>query len=60
VTTFRLKFNEDGLAAKSELVGVALVDVGRPTAAVLYVSVPDTHRQWEHVVDEVLVSVQPT
>jgi hypothetical protein len=59
VTTFRLHFDEKGLTAKSELVGLALIDVGRPTAAVLYVSIPDTHRQWEYVVDEVLASVRP-
>ncbi len=60
LTTFRLHFDEPGLTAKSELVGLALVDVGRPTAAIIYVSIPDTHRQWEHVVDEVLASIRPT
>jgi hypothetical protein len=60
VTKFRLHFNEPGLKAKSELVAVALIDVGRPTAAVLYVSIPDTNPEWDHVVDEVLVSVRPT
>ena len=60
VTTFRLHFNENGLRAKSELVGVALIDVGRPTAAVLYVSIPETHAEWDYVVDQVLQSVRPT
>lgn len=60
VTEFRLHFDEDGLRATSELVAVALIDVGRPTAAVLYVSIPNTHSQWDHVVDEVLQSVRPT
>ena len=59
VTTFRLRFDEPGLRAQGELVGVALIDVGRPTAAVLYVSIPDTHHQWDYVVDEVLASVRP-
>ena len=59
VTKFRLHFDEEGLEAKDELVSVALIDVGRPTAAVLYVSVPGTHREWDHVVDEVLESVRP-
>jgi hypothetical protein len=60
VTKFRLHFNEEGLRAKSELVGLALIDVGRPTAAVIYVSIPDTNREWEHTVDEVLAGVRPT
>ena len=59
VTKFRLHFDQDGLDAKDELVAVAVIDVGRPTAAVLYVSIPGTHRQWDHVVDEVLDSVRP-
>jgi hypothetical protein len=59
VTIFRLHFHEDGLRATDELVGVATIDVGRPTAAVLYVSIPGTHRQWDHVVEEVLDSVRP-
>jgi hypothetical protein len=59
VTTFRLHFTAPGLRAKDELVGLALIDVGRPQAAVLYVSIPGTHRQYDHVVDEVLNSVRP-
>jgi hypothetical protein len=59
VNKFRLHFDQDGLEAKDELVAVAVIDVGRPTAAVLYVSIPGTHRQWDHVVDEVLASVRP-
>jgi len=60
VTKFRLHFNEPGLRAKSELVAVALIDVGRPTAAVLYASIPDTNPEWDYVVDDVLASVRPT
>jgi hypothetical protein len=33
--------------------------VGRPTAAVLYVSIPGTHHQFDWVVDDVLASVRP-
>ncbi|HWH00468.1 MAG TPA: hypothetical protein VNV66_14345, partial [Pilimelia sp.] len=58
VTIFRLHFRQDGLEATSELAGVACIDVGRPDAAVLYVSIPDTHRQFDRVVDEVLASVR--
>jgi hypothetical protein len=59
VSVFRLHFEFRGLRATDELVGVATIDVGRPTAAVLYVSIPGTHRQWDHVVTEVLNSVRP-
>jgi hypothetical protein len=60
VTKFRLHFSQSGLQAKDELVGLALIDVGRPSAAILYVSIPGTHRQFDHVVDEVLDSMRPT
>lgn len=59
VTVFRLHFERPGLTAKDELAGVAVIDVGKPTAAVLYVSIPGTHRQYDYVVDEVLSSVHP-
>jgi hypothetical protein len=59
VTKFRLHFNKSDLRAKSELVGIALINVGRPEVAVVYVSIPDTHRQWDKAVDEVFDSVRP-
>jgi hypothetical protein len=59
VSEFRLHFSEPGLEAKDELTAVAVIDVGKPTAAVLYVSVPGTHRQYDYVVDDVLASVRP-
>jgi hypothetical protein len=58
VSKFRLHFNEPGLNAKEELSAVAVIDVGKPTAAVLYVSIPGTHRQFDYVVDDVLASVR--
>ncbi|GIJ50122.1 hypothetical protein Val02_70080 [Virgisporangium aliadipatigenens] len=58
VSIFRLHFNRQGLSAKSELVGLALIDVGRPNAAIVYVSIPDTHRQFDGVVNEVFDSVR--
>jgi hypothetical protein len=58
VTVFRLHFDQPGLAAKDELAAVATIDVGRPEAAILYVSIPGTHRQFDYVVDEVLASVR--
>ena len=57
VSVFRLRFSEQGLAATDELAAVATIDVGRPEAAILYVSIPGTHRQFDYVVDEVLGSV---
>jgi hypothetical protein len=59
VSVFRLSFREPTLTARSELVGVVVVDVGRPTAAVLYLSIPGTHRQYEPVVSRVISSVRP-
>jgi len=59
VSKFRLHFDEPGLKAKDELSAVAVIDVGKPTAAVLYVSIPGTHKQFDYVVDDVLSSVRP-
>jgi hypothetical protein len=60
VAKFRLHFHQQGLNATSELVGLALIDVGRPNAAILYISIPGTHSQYDHLVDDELVSVRPT
>ena len=60
VSKFRLHFHQSGLQATDELVAVVLIDVGRPEAAILYVSIPGTHRQYDPVVDEVVNSVRPT
>ena len=60
VGKFRLHFHADGLTATSELVGLAVLDVGRPTAAVLYVSIPNTVSRYDPLVDEILNSVRPT
>jgi hypothetical protein len=57
---FRLHFDQPGLRAKSELVSIALVDLGKPDAAILYVSIPDTHRELDYVADDVLTSIRPT
>jgi hypothetical protein len=57
VTVFRLHFSVPDLAADNELAAIATIDIGRPEAAILYVSIPGTHRQFDHVVDEVLGSV---
>ncbi|MFC7549453.1 hypothetical protein [Plantactinospora sp. GCM10030261] len=59
VSVFRLRFSQPGLRATDELAAVACIDVGRPTAAVLYVSIPGTHRHLDWVVDAALDSVRP-
>jgi hypothetical protein len=59
VNEFRLHFHAAGLTATDELSAVAVIDVGKPTAAVLYVSIPGTHKQWDYVVEDVLNSVRP-
>ena len=59
VSEFRLRFAAAGLEAKDELSAVAVIDVGKPTAAVLYVSIPGTHKQYDRVIAEVLESVRP-
>jgi hypothetical protein len=58
LTVFRLHFQREGLRATDELVALACIDVGKPSAAILYVSIPGTHRQFDWVVDDVLGSVQ--
>jgi hypothetical protein len=58
VSEFRLHFHEAGLTATDELSAVAVIDVGKPTAAVLYISIPGTHKQWDYVIDDVLGSVR--
>jgi hypothetical protein len=59
VLKFRLHFTQPGLKAKSELVSIALIDLGRPEAAILYVSIPDTHPQYEYITDDALDSIRP-
>ena len=59
VSEFRLHFEAPGLTATEELSAVAVIDVGKPTAAVLYVSIPGTHKQWDYVVEDVVKSVRP-
>jgi len=57
VSTFHLKFQAEGLSARGEQVAVVLVDVGRPDAAVLYISIPDTHKQYDSQIDRIIASI---
>jgi hypothetical protein len=58
ITVFRLHFNKQGLTETSELAAVACIDVGTPQAAILYVSIPNTHQHLDWVVNDVLASVR--
>jgi hypothetical protein len=59
VSTFHLTFEAEGLEARGETVAVVLVDVGRPDAAVLYLSIPDTHQQFNPSIEKVVESIRP-
>ena len=59
VVKLRLYFSEPNLRAKSELVSIAVLDLGRAEVAILYVSIPDTHKQYESITDEALTSIRP-
>jgi hypothetical protein len=60
VSTFHLAFEAEGLTARGETVAVVLVDVGRTDAAVLYLSIPDTHKQFNVEIDRIIDSIRPT
>ena len=54
---YHLSFNVKGYTAKGEQVGVLVLNVGRPRLAVLYISIPDTARGFDYVIDQVFASV---
>ena len=58
LSEFRLHFHDVGLTATSEMVAIALIDVGKPNASILYVSIPGTHDQYDYVIDQLLASVR--
>jgi hypothetical protein len=60
LSEFELHFHAAGLTATSELVAIATIDVGKPNASILYVSIPGTHPQYDYVIDQLLASVRPT
>lgn len=59
IQEFKLEFERDGLEAVDEQVAVALIDVGRIEASVLYLSIPGTHDEYNSVISEVMESVRP-
>ncbi|HSV67225.1 MAG TPA: hypothetical protein VLJ59_15110 [Mycobacteriales bacterium] len=60
LVTFRLSYDVPGYDARGEQVAVYVVDTGRSELAVLYLSIPDTYRQYDPLVDQVVRSVQLT
>lgn len=60
VSIFHLEFSEEGLTARGERVAVVTIDVGRRDAAILYISIPDTHAQYYSQIDSIISSVRPT
>lgn len=58
LVNFHLSFDVPGYDAKGERVALLLVDVGRPTVGVLYISIPDTHSQYDSAIDQVVDSVR--
>lgn len=55
---FHLAFNEPGFTAKGELVAICVIDVPGNKAAALYVSIPDTHKQYDKIVQPLVDSIR--
>lgn len=55
---FHLAFNQPGYDAKGELVAICVIDVPGNKAAALYVSIPDTHRQYDKIVQPLISSIR--
>ncbi|PZA19895.1 DUF2510 domain-containing protein [Modestobacter versicolor] len=54
---FDLSWDEPGYDASGERAALLLVDVGRATPALLYLSIPNTHAELYGVIDRVLADV---
>jgi hypothetical protein len=55
---FQLTWAVPGYDATGERAALLLVDVGRPSPALLYISIPNTHAELYGVIDRVLESVE--
>lgn len=56
---FHLAFDQPGYNAKGELVAICVIDVPDSNkAAALYVSIPDTHRQYDKIVQPLISSIR--
>lgn len=58
LTKFHLAFDEPGYTAKGELVAICVVEVPGGDLGAIYVSIPDTHEQYDGVVEKVVSSLQ--
>ena len=57
---FRIDYHISGYAANSEMITVLVLDTGRTDLSILYASIPDTARQYERLVDQVIASIRLT
>lgn len=55
---FHLSFDEPGFDAKGELVAICVIDVPGNRAAALYISIPDTHKQYDKIITPLINSVR--
>ncbi|HVX45053.1 MAG TPA: DUF2510 domain-containing protein [Mycobacteriales bacterium] len=55
---FHLSFDAPGYNAKGELVAICVIDVPGSKAAALYVSIPDTHKQFRSIVPKLMSSIR--
>jgi hypothetical protein len=55
---FQLSWEVPGYDASGERAALLLIDVGRPTPALLYISIPNTHAELYGIIDRVLDDVQ--
>jgi hypothetical protein len=54
---FQLSWNVPGYEASGERAAMLLIDVGRTTPALLYISIPNTHAELYGVIDRVLEDI---
>ena len=55
---FHLAFDQPGFDAKGELVAICVIDVPGTKAAALYISIPDTHKQYDSIVQPLMNSIR--
>lgn len=55
---FHLAFDQAGNKAKGEQVAICVVDMPGRKASAIYISIPDTHKQYDRVIDQVVQSLR--
>jgi hypothetical protein len=55
---FQLSWDVPGYDATGERAALLLIDVGRPSPALLYISIPNTHAELYGVIDRVIDAVE--